>query len=255
MLSLAQRESTGLLLRLSFPSDGKAKYESFPVTSDDHCVASLDDPKKSSRLLVHRSDVPRTSLTDRLASARATYQSGSGEHDMSEFRADGSCLRPIERAFFARTNVVTRWFPDTPPSTPLRPSLGAFCADAAYVALRGMLSLGEYRHAIELEPGGNASVRVRFTNVRIGQKLRLTFGIPDDRLLSKYRPFREQTLAVDVGSQRLFIESVSYRAGWHAAWVDTSSFAQKVRDVVVSTEANGTHFPVALDLEIPGDTQ
>ena len=111
MLSLAQRESTGLLLRLSFPTDGKPKYQSFPVTFDDHSLPALDEPKRSSRLLVHSTEALGTSLPERLSSAHATYLSESGEHPMSEFRADSSCLRPVERAFFARTKAVTRWFP------------------------------------------------------------------------------------------------------------------------------------------------
>ena len=133
--------------------------------------------------------------------------------------------------------------------------MGVFCAGAAYVARRGVLSLGEYRSAIEIEPGRNASVRVAFTNVLLEQKLKLTFGIPDDRLLSKFLPLHEQTIAIDVASQRLFVQSLSYRAGWHTAWVDTSSFAGTSQDIAISAETNGTHFPIAIDVEISGDAQ
>jgi 4-amino-4-deoxy-L-arabinose transferase-like glycosyltransferase len=255
-LSLALRESTGLALRLSFPVDDKPHYEAIPLTFDDTSTLALADPAASRRLRPPRADRVSTSLVERLTDAEASYRSADGvERRISVFRAEGSCLPPLEQWLYAEGAPLTRWFPDTPPSTPLRPAAGAFCADAAYVARRGVLSLGEYRRAFELETGGQAAVRVHFKRVHLGTELRLAYAIPDDRLLSKFLPLRDETVVVQLAGRGVFSQPLGYRAGWQEVTIDTSAFSHTDQDMDISIETSGTHFPIAFAAEISGDAQ
>ena len=248
MLSLAMRESTGLALRLSFPPGAAPLYEVIPTTFDDTCAAALSD-NEASRGLQGSTSVVGTSLLDRLADAQAHYRSKDGaEHRVTTMHAQSSCLSPVEQSLFSYGASVSRWFPETPPETPLRPFEGVFCVGEGYVGRRGVLSLGEYRRAVELETGGEPTMALRFKNIRLGKSLLLAYGIPDDRLLSKFRPLRDERVVVDVAGRRVFESLLAYRVGWHSASVDTTASFGTTQDVDVSIETDGTHFPVAFDL-------
>jgi 4-amino-4-deoxy-L-arabinose transferase-like glycosyltransferase len=252
MLSLAMRESTGLALRLSFPIGDAPRYEAIPLTFDDGCRAVLADHEASRRLQVSTAVDVGISLVEQIASAEAYYRSGDGvQHRVTTLRAESSCLGRVEQSLFAYGASVSRWFPETPPETPLRPFEGVFCTGEGYVARRGVLSLGEYRRAIELETGGDPTIGLRFKNIRLGKSLQLAYGIPDDRLLSKFRPLRDEWVVVEVGGSRVFASLLAYRVGWHSVAIDTSALADTAQDVDISIETNGSHFPVAFDLEIP----
>ena len=124
-----------------------------------------------------------------------------------------------------------------------------------HVAQRGVLSLNEYRRALELETGGESAVSVRFGRVQIGTTLQLGYGIPDDRLLSKFLPLQDETVIVELGNHRIFSSFLPYQTGWHDVSIDTSGFAHTAQDISISIETNGSHFPIAFDPEISGDTQ
>jgi hypothetical protein len=110
--------------------------------------------------------------------------------------------------------------------------------------------MGEFRRVVEMEPGGNRASWAVFRGVALGRALEITFGLPDDRVERKFRPFNPQTLVVSIGDQRVFAATVPYVAGWTTSQVDTSGMAGKTADVRVEIETGGTHFPVAFDVVI-----
>jgi hypothetical protein len=251
MLSLAMRESTGLALRLSFPLGEAPRYEAIPLAFDDACTAALADNEASKRLQVSTAVDVGTSLLEHFAGAEAHYRSGVGaEHRLTTLRAESSCLGRLEQSLFSYGASVSRWFPETPPETPLRPFEGVFCTGEGYVARRGVLSLGEYRRAVELETGGEPTIGLRFKNIRLGGSFHLAYGIPDDRLLSKFRPLQDELVVVELGARRVFASLLAYRVGWHSISIDTSAWADTAQDVDISIETEGSHFPVAFDPEI-----
>ncbi|HEY5376391.1 MAG TPA: CapA family protein, partial [Polyangiaceae bacterium] len=250
LLSLAMRDSTGIALRLSFPEGGPPHYVVVPLTFDDTAQAALADAGTATERELSP-EAAGVSLVDQLASAQVSYLLPGGESRRLEgFQVRATCLRPWEERLYKRASVVTQWFPEAPTMTPLRPFADCFCNANAYVAERGVLSLGEYRHAVEIHGLDTTSVKLRFPRVRLGDKLELTYGIPDDRLLSKFLPLHDETITFAVGTATPIVETIPYRAGWNRASVDTSSVRGSADNIDITLQANGTHFPVAVDLRV-----
>ncbi len=255
-MSLAMRDSTGIALRLRFPVSGAARYTAFPLTFDDGIQAALVASSASSTTIAQqRTDHDAFSLVERLSTAQPTSISSEGQsHALGDFHAPLSCLRPWEQRFFERSAEVTRWFPDTPSSTPLRPFASGFCGVNAYAAERGVTSLGEYLRAIEMDGTRAAAVKLTFSHVTLSGALEFTYGIPDDRLLSKCLPLHGETLTFAVAGVAPVVANISYRAGWRTTSIDTSATRGTDSSVVITLQTNGTHFPVAIDARISGDT-
>jgi len=172
---------------------------------------------------------------------------------LRSYQGPGTCLGPWQQRFFEQTAFVTRWFPETPSNTPLRPFAGGFCGSTGYAVRRGVLSLGEFRRAIELDGGQAAGVELRFPAVALGDQIELTYGIPDDRLLSKSLPLHDQTLALEVGDGPATLYTLPYRAGWRTASLDTTAMRGSAQTIRLTLHTNGTHFPVAIDARVIGD--
>ena len=255
LLSLVMRDSTGVALRLSFPENGPPRYAVFPLTFDDTAQAALGD----AGTVTERKPNPEAadvSLVDQLSSAQVSYRSQGGEpHRLEGFSDRLSYLRPWEERLYERASVVTRWFPETPSMTPLRPFAGGFCDANAYAAERGVLSLGECRRAIEIDGLRATAVKLGFPRVRLGDEIELTYGIPDDRLLSKFLPLHDETITFAVGTAPPIVVRVPYCAGWNTASLDTSSMRGTDRSVDITLQTNGTHFPVAVDARVLGDSR
>jgi hypothetical protein len=249
LLSLAMRDSTGIALRLGFPEDGPLRYAVIPVTFDDTAQAALGEASASDRAL--SPEAVGSSLLDQLSSAHVSYLLDGGEsRRLDAFRDRVTCLQPWEERLYQRASVVTHWFPEAPITTPLRPFADGFCDANAYVAERGVLSLGEYRRAIEIGGPRTTAVRLRFPGVVLGGMFELTYGIPDDRLLSKFLPLHDQTITVAVGTAAPIVETIPYRAGWKKTSVDTSSMRGTTGRIDITLQTNGTHFPVAVDARV-----
>jgi hypothetical protein len=248
LLSLAMRESTGLAVRLNFRESGTPRYSAFPLTFDDSDEAALADPALLPTPL-------SPSLVDELSSADASYVSEAGaSHPLNNFRDVGACLQPWQQRLFDQTSAVTRWFPETPPETPLRPFARGFCDGDAYAAERGVLSLGEFRRTIELGGSRAAAIQLKFQRVELGNELELTFGIPDDRLLSKFLPLHDEAISLEIGNAPPSILNLPYRAGWRQVSIDTSSMRGTEQTIDITLRTNGTHFPVAVDLRVLGES-
>jgi len=251
MLSLAMRESTGVALRVDFVQAGVPRFEVFPLTFDDADQVALADPDTS---LTRSPDSTTLELGDHLSSADARSLSDDGQSlHLGSYQGPGTCLRPWQQRFFEQTAFVTRWFPETPSSTPLRPFASGFCGSTGYAVRRGVLSLGEFRRAIELDGGQAAGVELRFPAVALGDQIELTYGIPDDRLLSKFLPLHDQTLALEVGDGPAALYTLPYRAGWHTASLATTALRGSAQTIRLTLHTNGTHFPVAIDARVIGD--
>ena len=244
------RESTGLALRVDFVQTGAPRFEVFPLTFDDADQVALAEPAASSV----RSPYSATlELGDRLSSADARPLANDGESlHLGSYQGPGTCLRPWQQHFFEQTACMTRWFPETPSSTPLRPFAGGFCGSTGYAVRRGVLSLGEFRRAIELDDGQAAGVELRFPAVALGDDIELAYGIPDDHLLSKYLPLHDETLAVEVGDAPETLYTLPYRAGWRTASLDTTAMRGSAQTIRLTLHTNGTRFPVAIDARIIG---
>ena len=248
ILSLAMRESTGLALRVDFVQTGAPHFEVFPLTFDDADEVALAEPATSSP------SSATLELGDHLSSADARSLSDTGESlHLGSYRGPGTCLGPWEQRFFEQTAFVTRWFPETPSSTPLRPFASGFCGSTGYAVRRGVLSLGEFRRAIELDGGQAAGVELGFPAVALGSQIELTYGIPDDRLLSKFLPLHDETLAVKVGDAPPTLYALPYRAGWRTVSLDTTAMRGSAQTIRLTLNTNGTHFPVAIDARVTAD--
>ena len=242
LLSLTMREATGLAVRFDFRDSGTPRYSAFPLTFDDTDEAALADPALLPTPTI-------ASLVDELSSADASYVSEAGaSYPLNEFRDVGACLKPWQQRLFDQTSTLTRWFPETPPETPLRPFAQGFCDGDAYVAQRGVLSLGEFRRTIELGGSRAAAIELKFQRVQLGKQLEFTFGIPDDRLLSKFLPLHDEAISLEIGNSPPSILNLPYRAGWHRVSIDTSAMCGTEQTIALTLRTNGTHFPVAVDL-------
>jgi hypothetical protein len=116
-----------------------------------------------------------------------------------------------------------------------------------------VLSLGEYRRAVEIDGLEATEVKLKFPRVTLGNEIELTYGIPDDRLLSKFLPLHDETITFAVGTEPPIVVRVPYCAGWNTASLDTSSMRGTDRSVEITLQTNGTHFPVAVDARVPGE--
>ena len=252
-LSLANLDSTGIGLRVSFPTNaGRPKYDVVALTFDDRSVATLG--RASSAKLLVRTGAGETGdrLADTLEQADVGYESADGvSHDLGPWNAaQRSPASASEQWLFTHTAALTEWFPDAPPNTPLRPFDGAYSSHGTYVARRGALSLGTFRRAIEIETGGNPSVWVRFKGVRLAKRLEVAFAVPDDRVRSKLIAFGDQRLIVMIAERELLSESMPYRVGWNQLSIDTAALSVAPQDIKIIVRINGTHFPVVIDARV-----
>jgi hypothetical protein len=238
-LSGARQESSGIALNLTFPGTGRPVFDVIPLTFDDRDRPTLGR-LAATRHLVFTSDVG--SLSDQLATAEAFAEGADGvRHDLGPWQ-DATHLLPV-----AVGSSISTWFPLAPPSSQVRPVAGFFGGGGgAYVARRGVLDLGEYHRAIELDPAGVSRVAVSLRNVPLSERLAVAFGLPDDRLRSKYAPLHDQRVTIAIGEREVLSEIIPYRIGFRRISVDTREFASARQVMTIAVHSNGTHFPIAV---------
>jgi hypothetical protein len=257
VLGLTMLDSSGIALWLAFPKGEKATYEVFPITFDDQVRPAIGRRESVEHLVLHQPVNPPSatvSLTDRLRQAEVGYRSHAGEnYELRDWSSKKDPLvSPLQERIQASVVPIETWFPTRPRLTPLRPFYGAFAGHGVYCGLRGVLSMGDFRRAIELEPGGNESAWVLLRQQPMGARLEVTYGLPDDHMARKFRPFNPQTLVVSVGGEQLLEATIPYVAGWKTFSADTSRMIGRAADIRVVVQTNATHFPVAFDLVVHG---
>jgi hypothetical protein len=248
MLCLATTDSSGIALRVGFPAGGTPTFDIAPLTFDDEGRAAVGRRGTTQDLI--RDPNARPSLGDDLADAVAGYVDASGGGgDLGPWRDGAQTVgSAFEAWYLPRVSRLTEWFPLTVRATPLRPLDGSFRAAATYVARRGALSLGVYHRVVELDPGGHASVWVRFDPFPRAATLEVTYGLPDDRLRSKVSPLHEQRIHLWLGDREILATTVPYRVGWNETVIDVRSLP--AGPMKLQVDANGTHFPVAFDVRL-----
>jgi hypothetical protein len=254
-LSLSTRDSTGIALRVSWPEGKKLAYQAIPLTFDNAGYAALGRPKSLGALVRSTESEAEMSLADHLVEAECGYETSDGRaHNLGPWRAETTdAIGSFGASAYDMATSLTRWFPLAPETTRLRPSYGGYAADGAYIAVRGVLSLGEYRRAFEIETGGGSrTVWTVFHAVHLGRKLQVEYALPDDRVLSKYRSLHDQIVTVIVGRRVVLKEPLPYEAGWRTTWINTFDQFGSV-DVRVLVQSGPTHFPVAFNIVVPHD--
>jgi hypothetical protein len=247
-MSLASVDATGIALRVSFPKGRKPAYQVVPIGFDDQSRAVLDDPR---RLSVRTADAKAalSSLTALLEKAEARGVSHGQEEQLGPWQPQKSAfLSGFEQWLQARAAPLWEYYP-AGWNAMLRPFFGGYARRSARVALRGVVSMGEPRRAIEMDPGGYESVSARWQQVRLGSSLEFAYALPDDRVAKKNMPLNPQTISLWLGEELVHEGSLPYVAGWHFVSIDTRQSLGLTRDVKVVVAANGTHFPIAVDLE------
>lgn len=246
---MANRDSTGVLLRVGFSPIG-VRYEVIPLALDPARGPEIGRARTTARLEHRVDDATGLSLADRAPSATASYVRTDGtRHDLGPWRADAiTKVSPFEQSFLTDVAPLTAWFPLTVMHSPCRPFDGAFVASTSAISRRGTPSMGEYRRVLELDPGGSRSVSVDFGDVPDGERLDVTFGLPDDRLRSKFAPLFDQHLVVAMNDRVLATSPIHYVLGWTTLEVPLPPTDR--RHLAISLETNGTRFPVAIDARI-----
>lgn len=246
---MANRDATGILLRVGF-SAGGVRYDVVPLALDPARGPEIGRARTSARLEHRVDDATGSSLADRVASATAAYVDTDGtRHDFGPWRSDAiTKITPFEQSFLTGVAPLTAWFPLTVMNSPCRPFDGAFVASSAAISRRGTPSMGEYRRVLELDPGSKRSVSVRFPDLPDGDRLDVTFGLPDDRLRSKFAPLFDQRLIVSLDDRVLATSPIRYVLGWTTLPIALPPADR--RDVTISVETNGTRFPVAIDARV-----
>jgi hypothetical protein len=113
--------------------------------------------------------------------------------------------------------------------------------------------MGVYRPALELDPGANENVSVRFAAIPRGQWLEVSYGLPDDRLQSKFLPLRDQRLSVTLGDREVAMRSVPYVVGWGRLTIPVPP--GRPSSATITVYSNGTHFPIAIDARVVGTSR
>jgi hypothetical protein len=249
MLSLAARDSTGIALRVVFARDRRPSFQVFPISFDDESHPALDRRELVVEHLVRDAE-PR--LDARFASAAVSCEGRDGQlQPLGEWHAHlGSVGSALERRLIDWIEPAAAWFPVAPKSTTLIPLYGGYALGGSYAAMRGVSSLGEYRRAIELESAGRPRLRVTFGKVLLGDRLRLNYALPDDRLGSKSIALADQEIVLEIPGAASVRSPVPYLAGWRSVSVDTSAVSSTPNSVTVELQTHGMHFPVAFDLSI-----
>lgn len=246
--NLSASDSTGIALRLRFPHDATPRYQVFATTFDDQSRPVLGRRADIQGLLPGAQDEQR-SCAQMLSSAKAFATERSGEsHTLSAFKR-GPDLMPalVRSSVYAWLDSSLQWFPLASKWTRLRPFDGGFAHADAYAGARGVLALGEFRRAIELDTGGRAFVWLRFRLGALHGPLSIAYAVPDDRIASKYIPFRAQDVVLRIDGLDLLSQSVPYRAGWRVRSIDLGTLPSVAHSLDIGLRSYGTHFPVAVD--------
>ena len=248
-LSLSASDSTGIALRIRFPREGAPRYQVFATTFDDQSRPALGRTADIRGLLLGSHDQRRghARLCSPAPMPHRPMDRASGTRSVHS-TAGATCLRRRCRPRSRRgSSPCCNGFRSRRNGRALRPFDGGFAAGDTYAGVRGVLGLGQYRRALELDTGGRARVRLRFRAALPGL-LPVAYALPDDRIVSKYIPFGPQNLVLPADGRELFNESVAYRAGWNVRWIDARTLSSQARSFEVELQSHGTHFPVAVDV-------
>jgi hypothetical protein len=250
MLSLAARDSTGIALRVVFARAQPPSFQAFPVSFDDLSHPVLDRNALGEQLVSN----PERRVDARFANAAVSCEGRAGQlQPLGAWHAHLSDVgSALERRLMDWIEPAAAWFPVAPKATTLIPLYGGYALASCYAAMRGVSSLGEYRRAIELDSGGRPRIRVTFRQALLGDRLRLSYALPDDRIGNKSVPLAEQEIVLEIPGVASVRNPVPYVAGWHTVSVDTSAVSSSPNSVTVELETHGTHFPVAFELSVEG---
>jgi hypothetical protein len=219
----------GLLTRLTFPPDEPPTAEYAAVRLDDEFRPLLGEETAVAQRRRSAESNPRAeSLVDRLIFARAEIETRAG-------------------ARFA----LDRW------STRVRPSQSVddgWSRPNEHVAIAYVLSNGQFRRALTLNPGRQAKVWAMFPKTLLGDRLRLTYGLNDELIIN--RTLAAQKLIVAAGDETLLKQTIPYEIGWRDATIDTSALAGQERDLTITLETSKKQaFAVAVDPVIERDAE
>ena len=213
--------SLGTLLRLSFPREGKPRWEIVPVTFDDAFRPAFSPPERFAALRPEDPDDPAAEhLAGRLIHARVVVTDPSGAN-----------------------RDATRWTGDVS----VGDSLGEGYTDgAAHVSTAMSISTGVHRRGIELAPRGVKKIAVTFPQVVLGEKLRIVYGLADSTIIAARKP--AQRLNVAANGKTLLNKTVQNLTDWNTADVDTKPLAGTAQDLTITVEGSKkTDFAVVVD--------
>ncbi len=239
-LELVAREATGIALRVQFERGRVLHFEALPVAFDDRSKPTLG------RLDTVPTDVAAgfTPFTTAFPQGRVQVRS-EGPRSLAYVKKEPI---PLAEALF--DEELRRWLPWSPRGTSRRPFDGRFAGGASYAGIRGVRSLGVPRAAIELDTPSDTTLALEFPALPLGRRVVVTYALPDDREQSKFRPFLDETLRVNVDKGPSVSTQVAYRAGWQSFTLDTTALMGAPRALTVELAAPASHFPVAVELRV-----
>jgi hypothetical protein len=242
-LDLAQREATGIALRVEFAGGRPIHVEALPTTFDDRAEPRLG------RLDGVPADIPAE-----FAEAFA---------DLGHARAwltfpDDAPPRSLEYRPAATESSLESWvereardfIPWTSRGTSPEPFAAGFFDGRSFAGVRGVRSFGQVGAALEIDAAPNTTFNVELPRVTLGTSLEVDYALPDDRELSKYRPLLDENVCIGIEDGPTFSDVVTFRSGWHHRTLDTRTIAHGARHVTLAVSSPASHFPIAFQLHV-----
>jgi hypothetical protein len=245
----AYRCSTGVLLRLRFPPGEKAAYQLIPVTFDCEFRVAPTRPEKFADLRYRAPGDPAAEhLLDRLLYAKASAVNGGRKIEFTDWSAG-----PPSETFSHGEKIAAfldklhDWYFDYS-SADEYPQEGWYRKKTS-VAADGVTSLGVFRRAIRLHPGPAKKASIVFEHVTLGDRVHLVYGLGDDAVTDRFKPYPAETLTVTADGEQLLKQKVDYVVGWKHVTIDTENFRNREVDLAFAVEEmqTGTSFPIGVD--------
>lgn len=249
ILRFCTARAASLALRVGV-TPGGLRVDALPATFDDTSMVALAPRTWAEQLVMPHANAVESSLTPEVAEAVTSYQPREGAAAaLGAFDADGRSAMAPARQWLARwvLEPIGRWFPRGA-GEPTYPCRGGFFGHDAFVMRRSVRSGGEYGDVLEMDPGPQRWIALRFRSVTLRNSLRVVFGLADDRARPRFRLLHPQAVRLRMGDSEVVHALAHEVTGWHSAELDTAKFMGQQRDLELRVESNRTHFPVALDL-------
>lgn len=239
-LDLAEREATGVALRVGFEAGRASQVDVISTTFDDRAVPH-----------VGRADAVPVTPSTGFAAVLAAFSTAH-----ARIARDGLASKPLAYRTSGLgaaapswiDSSVKAWIPWTSRGTSPDPFDGGFFESKSYAGVRGVRSLGVPRAAIELDAAPGAVLDLELPALLLSDRLDVEYALPDDRELSKYRSLLAENVSVSVEGGPALTDSVPFHSGWHRRTLDTHALAGTSRRITLRVSSPASHFPIAFSL-------